>query len=70
MADGGNRSWKTALLLSWLIGWTGADRFYLGYTGLGLAKLLTVGGCFLWWSIDLVMILLNKIPDVDGKPLQ
>jgi TM2 domain-containing membrane protein YozV len=59
-----------AMLLSLLLGTLGADRFYLGYIGLGIAKLLTAGGCMIWWLIDFIMILMNKIPDADGNPLQ
>ena len=63
------KSWVTALLLSWLLGIFGVDRFYLGYTGLGIAKLLTLGGCFIWAFIDLILIILKKLPDADGNPL-
>ena len=35
----------TTAIISWLVGVFGVDRFYLGYTGLGVAKLLTFGGC-------------------------
>ncbi|HTU21976.1 MAG TPA: TM2 domain-containing protein [Gemmataceae bacterium] len=63
------KSWMVALLLSWFLGIFGVDRFYLGYTGLGIAKLLTGGGCGIWALIDFIMILLNKIPDANGQPL-
>jgi TM2 domain-containing membrane protein YozV len=46
------------------------DRFYLGYTGLGIVKLITLGGCGIWALIDFILILLNKIPDADGNELQ
>ena len=68
MAEGEPRRWRTALLLS-LIGWTGADRFYLGYTGLGLAKLLTLGGFSIWWLMDLFLIATGRMTDLEGRPL-
>lgn len=46
----------TALILSVLLGGLGIDRFYTGQTGLGVAKLLTGGGCGIWWLIDLFLI--------------
>jgi hypothetical protein len=63
------KSWMVALLLSWLLWWLAADRFYLGYTGLGIAKLLTLGGCGIWATIDFILILMNKLPDAEGRPL-
>ncbi len=66
----GSRQWMTAVLLSLLLGGIGADRFYLGYTGLGIAKLLTLGGCGLWALIDLIMIITGKMKDADGNELQ
>ncbi|MFQ5733160.1 MAG: TM2 domain-containing protein [Planctomycetaceae bacterium] len=63
------KQWLTALLLSLFLGGIGVDRFYLGYTGLGVAKLITVGGCGLWALYDLIMIALNKLPDADGNEL-
>ena len=70
MAGGEQKSWMTALLLSFFLGMFGVDRFYLGYTGLGIAKLLTGGGCTIWALIDFIMIAMNKIPDAQGNPLQ
>ena len=64
-----NRSYIAALLISWFLGVLGIDRFYLGYTGLGIAKLLTLGGCGVWALIDLVLIAMRKVPDSDGRPL-
>ena len=63
------KSFTTALLLSFFLGSLGVDRFYLGYTGLGVAKLLTVGGCGIWGLIDFIMIAMRKVPAADGTPL-
>lgn len=63
------RDWLTTLLLSLFLGGFGVDRFYLGYTGLGVAKLLTFGGCGVWALIDLIMIIMNNVPDAQGRPL-
>lgn len=66
-----DKSFITAVILSLLgfIGVAGIDRFYLGYTGLGVAKLLTVGGCGIWTLIDLILLATRKIPDSEGLPL-
>ena len=64
-----DKDWTTALLLSIFLGGLGGDRFYLGYTGLGVAKLLTLGGCGVWAIVDLIQIIQNKIPDAQGRPL-
>lgn len=46
------RSPMTLLLVSLFAGAYGVDRFMLGDTGLGVAKLLTLGGCGIWAIID------------------
>lgn len=45
-----------ALILSILVGSLGVDRFYIGDVGLGVGKLLTCGGAYIWWLVDLFMI--------------
>lgn len=42
----------TALILSILTGSLGVDRFYIGDTGQGIGKLLTLGGLGVWTIID------------------
>ena len=64
------KSFNVALILSILVGGVGIDRFYLGYTGLGVAKLLTGGGCGVWWLIDLILIATGKMKDAQGNELQ
>jgi len=66
---GEGKEWLIALLLSIFLGSLGIDRFYLGYIGLGILKLLTLGGCGIWWLIDLILIATNKIKDSDGNSL-
>jgi hypothetical protein len=65
-----NKDWLTAVLLSLFVGWLGIDRFYLGYTGLGIVKLLTLGFFGIWALIDLVLIITGRLPDSDGLPLR
>ena len=45
-----------SILLSIFIGTLGVDRFYIGDVGLGIGKLLTGGGCGIWWLIDIFLI--------------
>lgn len=39
-------------IISWSLGYLGADRIYKGEVGLGILKLITLGGFGLWWLID------------------
>lgn len=58
----------TAILLSIFTGGLGIDRFYLGYTTLGVVKLLTLGGFGIWTLIDLIMICTGSLRPADGSP--
>jgi TM2 domain-containing membrane protein YozV len=57
----------TALCLSILFGWLGADRFYLGYPTIGIFKLLTGGFFGLGWYVDIFMIALRIVGPAKGE---
>ena len=63
------KSKKTTLIISILLGELGIDRFYLGYTKLGILKLITGGGFGIWWLVDIYLIATGKMKDVDGNAL-
>ena len=65
-----DKEFLTTLLISFLLGWFGIDRFYLGYTALGILKLITLGLCGIWALIDLLIIAMGNMTDSRGLPLR
>ena len=59
----------TASVLSLLLGWLGIDRFYMGRIGLGILKLITLGGLGVWWIVDMILVGAGKARDGSGTPL-
>ena len=61
--------WTVALILSILVGEFGVDRFYTGSIMLGILKLVTFGGCGVWWIVDIILIATGAYKDALGRPL-
>jgi len=56
-----------AFLLCFFFGIFGVHRFYVGKVATGVIQLLTVGGCGIWWLLDLLVILLGGFTDKEGR---
>jgi TM2 domain-containing membrane protein YozV len=70
--NSGSKDWVTTLILSIFLGYFGVDRFYTGYTGLGVLKLLLTVLCgvgLIWWIVDIIMIATGSYRDATGQPL-
>merc|ERR1712150_115502 len=62
------KSKLVTFLLAFLVGELGTDWFYLSrgdtlYIVAGVFKLLTMGGCGIWWFVDWIRIAANAFPD-------
>jgi hypothetical protein len=57
-------------LLQIFLGNLGVGRFYTGHVGIGVAQLLTCGGCGIWSLVDGIIFLVNGGTDADGRQLR
>jgi hypothetical protein len=65
-AGGGRKSQLVAFLLALFLGYLGIHRFYLGYAGIGIIQLLTLGGLGIWALIDLILIVVGVLKPKNG----
>ena len=64
------RSRGVAMVLAFFGGIFGLHRFYVDKPKTALAMLFTVGGCFVWYLYDLVLIAAGEFRDRDDLPLR
>lgn len=61
-------NWTLTLILSIFFGQFGVDRFMMGQIGMGILKLITGGGCGIWWIVDVILIAMKKdFPGVEWE---
>lgn len=68
--DDEGKDFLVAFLLSFILGNLAIDRFYLGHIGVGILKLITLGGCGIWAFIDVILILTGSMRDKQGHSLK
>ncbi|KAH3744175.1 TM2 domain [Pelomyxa schiedti] len=60
-------TWVTTVFLSAMLGGFGADRFYIGYAGWGVFKMLSLGGLGVWAVVDFIMEVLGYLTPANGS---
>lgn len=67
--DSKPRQFLPTALFALFLGQFGAHRFYTGNIAIGIAQLLTLGGCGIWSLIDFILICFNNFRDCKGRLL-
>lgn len=63
------RHFLAVFFLSFMWGMFGVDRFYMGFIGTGILKLITLGGLGIWTLVDFVMICSGSMRDKQGNEM-
>ncbi|MDB5162686.1 MAG: hypothetical protein JWO54_268 [Candidatus Saccharibacteria bacterium] len=63
------RHFLAAFFISFMWGVFGVDRMYMGYWGIGIVKLLTLGGFGIWVIVDLILIMGGSMRDKQGREM-
>ncbi|GMS89049.1 hypothetical protein PENTCL1PPCAC_11224 [Pristionchus entomophagus] len=57
----------STLLYSLFLGILAVDRFCLGYSAIGVGKLMTLGGLGVWWLIDIFLLATGNLMPADNS---
>ncbi|GMT18686.1 hypothetical protein PFISCL1PPCAC_9983, partial [Pristionchus fissidentatus] len=57
----------STLLYSLFLGILAVDRFCLGYSAIGVGKLMTLGGLGVWWVIDIFLLATGNLMPADNS---
>lgn len=64
------KNYIAMILLCFFLGGLGIHRFYVGKIGTGILMIITFGGLGIWALIDLIMIIVGKFKDKEGKEIK
>jgi TM2 domain-containing membrane protein YozV len=62
-----NKYFISTFLYSVFLGIFAVDRFCMGHSGVGVGKLITLGGLGVWWLVDIILLVLGVIKPGDDS---